>query len=269
MEKSKQWKKIPASGKKILTDFGIHKDKKILFERILLNIDTQKSVASKQVRRSVFRGLLRNYFKMTDAQMKPIETTDDQKKEYFAVLQTGFAKQHEDEISKELMIEIMGVSVVCELMIRSGLRIGELLSNPMKIIKGAVYFKLNKKKESKYHKIYIIGDQPDWIKRFRKMKRDFKDKKEVNITDMINKKLKLIIPETFYKRSSHICRAIFVQYINKFKTGNETLPQLITKYLHHENPMASVYYQHVKLNDDVDDFLNEKPEPEPEPEIDI
>ena len=99
-----------------------------------------------------------------------------------------------------------------------------------------------------------------WVKRFRAMRRAYKDQVEAIIVDRINKKLKTIIPEGFYKKSTHICRAIYVQYINKFKKDKSTLPQLITKYLNHDNPSASVYYQHIRLEDDIDDFLNPDPE---------
>ena len=75
--------------------------------------------------------------------------------------------------------------------------------------------------------------------------------------DYINKKLKKIIPDDFYKQSSHIARSAYVAYLNKFKETKLTIPQLITKYLHHDGRSnSSIYYQHIKLADDVDDFIN-------------
>jgi len=156
----------------------------------------------------------------------------------------------------------MAVSPVCELMIRSGLRISEVLDNTARCTKTTVKFRLNKKVSNEFHDIKIIGPVSEWVEMYKKMKADFKGRDSKAVTDSINLKLKKILPADFYKRSSHICRAIYVRYLYKFKAGEIakwTFPQIITKFLHHDNTAASSYYQHVILDKDVTNFLNAKP----------
>ena len=256
MEQSKQYNKLPARAKAILIRYKNNRDISELFNAILSNLDTQKTIRSKQVRLSVFRGLLRNHFNMSDEQMKLIEPTIEQKQTYHDELNAGYQNQHEDIITQDLIVSIMNTADVCNLMIRSGLRIGELLENPMKIVRSKVYFKLNKKLDSKYYSVHILGNAKKWIQSYRELKRKYKDTSLKTISDRVNLKLKSVLPSNFYKRSSHICRAIYVHYVNRFKDNNLTLPQVIQKYLNHENPTASVYYNHAVLHRDMEDFLN-------------
>lgn len=255
MNTSKQFKKLPKSGKEILTEFKRDKNKAVLFASIIENLETQKTLRSKQVRLSVFRGLLRKHFGMSNEDMKPIETTTEQKQAYHDAGNAGFKRQHEDTISEELIKSIMNVSPVCKLMIQSGLRVGELLDNPFRVVKGQPEFKLNKKRNAVYHPIHIMGNVKIWVDAYRATKRRFKGVDSKGIADRINIKLKLVIPEEFYKRSTHICRAIYAKYVNRFKDDKLTLPQVISKYLNHDSPSASVYYNHVVLAKDVTDFL--------------
>jgi hypothetical protein len=268
MENSKQFIKLPVKGQNILTAFKTNGDRGELFKSITENLETQRTISSRQVRVSISRGLLRKYFELTDEDMSAIEPTADEKQKYNDRLVEGYKNQHENLISQTLIQDIMDTSDVMKLMIRSGLRIGELLDNPMKIVRGNVYFELNKKLDSKYYKIHIIGKKKEWVDEYREMKKTYKNVSLKTISDRINLKLKNIIPEGFYKRSTHISRAICVQYINKFKDNKLTLPQVITQYLHHENPSASVHYQHTVLDKDMPDFLNGK-EDEIEEKIDV
>jgi integrase len=257
MENAKQFLKLPKSGRRILVEYKINKDRPALFKAIKKNLLTQKTIGSRQVRLSVFRGLLRNHLQFSDADMKPIENTAEQKQAFFDLGKKGFDNHHEDIISKELIEKIINTASICELMIKSGLRVGELLTNKMKMKRGVPWFQLNKKKSAAFYPIHIIGDVKEWVKKFRQLRKLYKDIVDKTVVDRVNMALKPIIPEEFYKRSTHICRAIYVAYLNKFKKGNETLPQIITRYLHHATPGASVYYNHVVLANDVDNFLNE------------
>jgi integrase len=255
MEDSKQFVKLPKVARAILVNYRTHKNKTTLFDAIKINLDTQKTIRSRQVRLSTFRGLLRNFFAITDAQMKPIETTAEEKQNYHDILKTGFKKQKENVINKSLIVNIMNTADVLKLMILSGLRIGEILDNPMKFVKGEVYFKLNKKENSKYHKIFVIGDKKLWIKKLRALRKQYKDVSSNVVIDRINVLLKDVIPETFYKTSTHIARAIYARYVKKFIEPEATLPQVIMEYLNHDNVSASVFYNHIVLDNDVDDFL--------------
>jgi integrase len=256
MKTSKQYFKLPKAGRRILADFEKNGDRKALFNAINRQIETQNTLKSKQVRLSVFRGLLRKYFNMSNADMRPIETTPEQKQAYFESGVIGFQKQHEDKVSERLIRGIMNTSPICDLMVRSGLRIGELLDNEYRFIQGVPEFKLNKKRRSMFYPVYILGDTKEWNESFIRLRREFKGIDATKaISDKINIMLKKVIPATFYKRSTHICRAIYALYIHKFMGGNMTLPQVIARFLNHESPTTSIYYQHITLDERLTDFL--------------
>ena len=258
MEQTRSFIKLPIKSRGILTTFRTDKDDVKLFKFINEDINSQKTISSKQVRRSQYRGILRNIFHMTDDEMKLIESTEEQKQQYFEKSKQSVKNQKEHKVNLSLFKKIMDLSTICELMIRSGLRISELLENESKINK-TVKFKLNKKESNDFYTIHIIGDTQDWIKKYNKMKIDFQDIPAKRIIDALNYKLRKLIPEEEYKKSSHICRALYISYMYKFRKGiykKWTLPQIISKYLHHENTNASAYYQHIILADDVTDFLS-------------
>ena len=258
MDQTRSFKKLPIRSRGFLTTFQTDKDDAKLFKSINEDINLQKTISSKQVRRSQYRGILRNSFNMTDDNMKPIESTEEQKQEYFDVSKNSIKHQKEHRVNLSLFKKIIDLSVICELMVRSGLRISELLENESRINK-TVRFRLNKKESNDFYTIHIIGDTQDWINKYNKMKIDFQDIPAKRIIDALNYKLRKLIPEEEYKKSSHICRALYISYMYKFKKGiykKWTLPQIISKYLHHENTNASAHYQHIILGDDVTDFLN-------------
>ena len=261
MESSKQFLRLPKASKAFLISYKKDRDMKKLFKSILTDIDTQNTISSRSVRRSTYRGLLRTVFKLSDDQMIPIEASNSEKQEYFDKSKVAIESQHEEIVNLALLKHIIAVSPVCELMVRSGLRISELLDNTAKFTKRTVKFKLNKKKTKEFHTIKIIGSLSDWEEKYRKLKIRFKDRSTKQIIDSVNLKLKKILPDGFYKRSSHLCRAIYIRYLYKFKSGADakfTFPQIISKYLHHDSVGASSYYQHIVLADNVTDFLKVK-----------
>lgn len=265
METSKAFARLPKASKAILIAFKTDRDLIRLFAAMVADINTQNTISSRSVRRSAYRGIMRNVFKLSNEQMKPIEASAAEKQEYFDKSNVSIKAQHEEAVDVSLFKKIMAVSTVCELMIRSGLRISEVLDNTPKFTKTKVKFRLNKKIGTEFHDIKIIGSVPDWIEKYTKMKAEFKGKSSKQIMDSVNLKLKKILPVHFYKRSSHICRAIYIRYLYKFKSGDIakwTFPQVIAKFLHHENINASSYYQHIILADDVTDFLRVKKKPE-------
>ena len=201
---------------------------------------------------------MRTVFKLTDEQMTPIEATKEEKQEYFDLSKKTIDAQHEEVVDLAMLKAIIAVSPLCDLMVRSGLRISEVLDNKAKFTKKKVMFRLNKKAGNDFYEVHIIGSVGDWIKKYHAMKEAYKDRTSKQITDSVNIKLKKILPVDFYKRSSHICRAIYIRYLYKFRTADcakWTFPQIISKFLHHDNPTAAVYYQHIILSDDVVDFL--------------
>ena len=266
---SKSYVKLSKSARKILDDYYHNEektDKEKLFEAIIANVATQKTIGSKHTRLSVFRGLLRKYFNMSDEDMKPIDRSDDEKQAYFESNRRGFYNQHEDIITYDLLKDIIQ-DPICYLMVTSGRRIGELLDNEVQFndvepqVCG-VFMKLNKKKDADIlYPIHILGSLEKWKAIYHNCRVANKKRSSIVVVNEVNTRLRMLLPIGFYKRSSHICRAIYIRYIYKFKSDvtsrppgcNEksTLPQIINKYLHHESPAASIYYNHVILADDV------------------
>jgi hypothetical protein len=256
MNELKQFKKLSIAGKAILTEYEKDKNKTKLFDDINANVETQNTVSSKSVRRSIFRGILRNYFKLTDRQMNKIEATTETKQEYFDTSKVSLSKQRVGEVDKELLQKILSQDTINYLLITSGLRIQELLFNESKFEKGKIYFKINKKKTIKFYEIKPIINSKKWYNIYKLMKLNIINRPMVSIVNGLNKRLKKIIPIDFYKRSSHINRAIFVAYSVKFRNPDKLpAPQLISKILHHNNTNSSAHYQYIKLADDVDDFI--------------
>lgn len=247
---SKSYVKLSKAARKILDDFNEKNNKKKLFDAIIANVATQKTIGSKHTRLSVFRGLLRKYFNMSDEDMKPIDRTDDEKQAYFESNRRGFNNQHEDIVSYDLFKNIIE-DPICYLMVTSGRRIGELLDNEVQFNDGKVYIKLNKKKDcDTLYPIHILGSLAKWKAMYHALVAN-KKRSSIVVINEVNTRLRMLLPISFYKTSSHICRAIYIRYIYMFKTGKSTLPQIINKYLHHESPAASIYYNHVILADDV------------------
>ena len=144
MEDTRSFIKLPIRSRGILKTFQTEKDEVKLFKLINEDINSQKTISSKQVRRSQYRGILRNIFHMSDDDMKLIQSTEEQKQEYFDVSKNSIKRQKEHKVNLALFKQIMSISTICELMIRSGLRITELLENESRINK-TVRFRLNKK----------------------------------------------------------------------------------------------------------------------------
>jgi hypothetical protein len=256
MNDLKQFNKLPMSGRAILTEYEMHKDKNELFNAINANVATQKTVSSKSVRRAIFRGILRRHFKMADDQMKKIESTEESKHEYFNVLKSGFEKQRVNTIDKSLLQKISSQDIINYLLMTSGLRIRELIDNESKFENGKIYFKIDKKITSDFYEIKPIINGEKWYKTYQLMKLNISNRPITSVINGLNKRLKRVIPADFYKKSSHICRAIFAAYSIKFRNPDKlTSPQLITKILRHNVIGSSTHYQYIKLSDDVDDFI--------------
>jgi len=248
---SKSYVKLSKAARKILDTYDTTNNTENLFEDIITNVATQKTIGSKHTRLSVFRGLLRKYFNMSDEDMKPIDRSDDEKQAYFESNRRGFYNQHEDIITYDLLKEIIH-DPICYLMVTSGRRIGELLDNEVQFNNGSVFMKLNKKKDCDVlYPIHILGCLEKWKAMYHNCRVVKNKRSSIAIINEVNTRLKMLLPIGFYKKSSHICRAIYIKYIYKFKSDKSTLPQIISKYLHHESPAASIYYNHVILADDV------------------
>ena len=258
MEDLKQFKKLPAASQKILTDYAEDKNKDKLFEEINDNIDTQISISSRAVRRSIFRGLLRKHFKMSDRAMRSIDSTTAEKQEYHEKLQAGVNSQHVDVINKDLLQKLLKSSPIMFLLITSGLRIQELLSSEARFDteKTEVHFKLTKKKKTKFYNIETIINEWKWYQMYEIMKIGIAEKVKASVIGVLNRQLKKIIPDTFYKRSSHISRAIYVKYNVEYNNAlRQPAPMVIRRLLHHENFEGSAHYQYIKLDRDIDDFI--------------
>jgi hypothetical protein len=252
MNEAKQFLKLPYSGRQILEDYENHQNKNKLFKLINSNIKTQKTISSKSVRRATFRGLLRKYLNFDDSEMVKIEASKKDKQLYFNTINEGLARQRINTVDKELIKKIIVSDKINLLLMTSGLRIQELTENESKYVNNIIYFKINKKINSKFYKIYPIIEPSKWWKIYQVIKSELIGKISSSTVGEINKKLNEVIPENFYKRSSHINRAIYVKFYTKFlNSDNLTPPQLIKKILHHSGSNSSAHYQYINLADDV------------------
>jgi integrase len=251
---SKQYKKLPRLSRKILNQFDIDNDKKKLFQNIRKSIQTQNTIKSKHTRQSIFRGLLRNFFNFTEDDLKPIDYTPEQKQAYYESNNISIEDQFECIITNDMLKEMIKHDILY-LLLTSGRRIGELIDNDIKLIDNDIYMTLNKKKDkNKLHKIFILGSKKQWLEKLEKIKANGKNSLILN--NQINKILKTIIPENYYKRSSHICRAIYIKYIHKYlNKDKKTFPNIIKKYLNHNSINSSIFYQHINL-ENCKDILN-------------
>lgn len=249
MELSKQYLKLPQAARialrKLIGDKNfIAFNDKILFKFINESIDTQKTIKSKGVRRAIFRGLLRNHLNYTEDMMKPIEATDDFKQAYHDSGVATLRNQHESKLNLDILTKIL-FHPVLYLLCMSGLRVDELLSNEYKFIGNTIQVKLNKKVSSEFYPIHIIGSFAKWKRNFIKIRKLIIKTPAINIVNKYNVILKDIIPTSFYKRSTHICRGIYILLIKNLIESEMTMPNLIEKYLHHESATPSVHYQNL------------------------
>ena len=255
MQASKQFAKLPKAGQAIMTAYANDGNKSKLFSSIRANVLTQNTVKSTSVRRSIFRGLLRNHFDMSETDLSPIEATEEQKQAYFDSNNTGFARQTESTLNKALLKKLLKVQIL-KLLITSGLRVSEILDNDSKIEDGIISFKLNKKVGSEWFTVHTVIPSKKWYIAYKRMKTSYAGKTSTGIVGGLNKMIKTIVPASFYKKSTHICRAIYIKYQYKHNNPNGLpMPQLIQKYLNHANAVSSIHYNYVKLDDDVDEFL--------------
>ena len=268
---SKQYKKIPNSGKAALNAFADDKNKNKLFDHINADINRQNTINSQAVRRSTYRGLLRKYFDMSNADMTPIEASEDAKQEYFEERNAALDNQTITVFNKKILNKLNTIQIM-KLLMTSGLRIGELLENEARIQKDKfgkdfIEFKLNKKGNDAFYKIYTLIPPDQWWRLYEQMKAVTANSNTQYIIININKQLKNILPENAYKKSTHVARAIYVAYIAKFVEPIKTMPYVIKKYLNHANDKSSVHYQHVKLRGNVKNFFDMTPEAEEKQEI--
>lgn len=257
MNTSAQYQRLPADAKVIMDNFQAGRISKTkLFSEIKTNLRSQTTVKSKAVRRATFRGLLRTYFDMSDKDMKSIEATVRQKQIYFDSNEAGLNNQTESIYNKAVIRRLMTKDILY-LLITSGLRVRELLDNDALKLDTGIQFKLNKKGDSdEYFKITPIIDEEEWWAKYMAMKRDNRDKKSASTVGVLNKFIKKIVDEDSYKKSTHLCRALYVKYMHKFRNPeNKPLSLFIKKILHHSNLDSSAHYQYAILSENVDNFI--------------
>jgi hypothetical protein len=240
--KSKQYLKLNIDDRAYLKLYADTPSK--LFKYINHSIDQQTTLKSKFVKRSVFRGLLRTYYQYTDPMMQAIEASHADKQAYHDSGVAGLASQTESKLSTELLADILD-NYILYCLCMSGLRVDELLSNDYLMSKTAIEFRLNKKRTNNYYRITIIGSFTKWRRLFLNIRKNMLTYTAVDITNILNLDLKKIIPDSFYKRSTHICRGIYTLLIKSLEAPAMTMPNLIKKYLHHESANPSVHYQNL------------------------
>ena len=256
MLQSKQFIKLPAAGRKILNEYLVDKDKHKLFSGIQENVNTQNTLNSKIVRNSMYRGILRKHMGFTEDDMKIIEVSKNVLDQYNNKLQESLSEQKTHTVTSNELKQLLDIPEM-RLLITSGLRIDELLSNDSKFTQlhytgGNLYFKLNKKKVDEFYQIHPLIDTEAWWKEYQTMKSNNENKSSSSIQQRINRSIKKILPETVYKLSTHLGRAIYANARYKlFNPARHTLPTIIKKYLNHESSLASAHYQHITLANDI------------------
>jgi len=257
MEKSKHYRRLSTAGRAVISKYKKDRKRHPMFKEMTRIINSQNTINSRSVARSQFRGILREWFKFSNEDLKPIEATDEEKQRYYDKLTFTRENKTEDTITAGIMYQLLNIDI-CELLIKSGLRVSELLENKFKFSKSGVSLQLNKKRiENKgdFYDIHIIGDIKDWRAKFEKVREGAKSKTPKQIYDKINRQLKKILPAGFSKRSTHICRAIYVRLLYKFRKGTFYsrwgLPRIIQTFLHHDNLSSTAFYQGVTLEDDI------------------
>ena len=255
MENSKHFRKLPDRSKAIILEYKGDRDKTKLFKKINEDIATQNTISSRGTRRSSYRGILRKWFKLTNEEMLPIKASTTEMKAYFERGQRSARDMTEDRLNKVIIESLLKIDI-CNLLIRSGLRISELLENKYKLTKKTIKFRLNKKRDLDYYRIHIIGDFDDWIKRFKALRDRITSPDDIrSIIDKLNRDLKTILDESFRKRSSHICRAIYIRLIYENKDAKPwarwTLPRIIKHFIHHENLQSTGYYESVIFDEPI------------------
>ena len=109
--------------------------------------------------------------------------------------------------------------------------------------------KLNKKQnDNSLYPIHTLINPFEFYKRLMTF-RYYNQKKTNQWNSILNPQLKKIIPEDFYKRSTHICRGIYAHYMYKFDEKKRTMPNIIETYLHDKT--STEHYQYIQFDSSV------------------
>jgi hypothetical protein len=256
--------KLPKVGRQIIDTYTDSGDIAKLMRSIQANVDTQKTPSSKMSRSHQFIGLLRKApFNLTTEQLAPIIPTDAEYDEIKAIQVENFQNtKHVDIITKPMFDMLLGLSDLTYLLMVTGRRVNEILFNRVEFKDGVMYVELSKNKagdNAPLTQIYTLDNIADIERRFKRLR----SKDNTHAVLYLNRKLKAILPEGFSKRSSHILRAIYVAFIDKFRNpGGLSVPQLIITYLNHDGASSVGHYQYIKLGDNITDVFtpNELPD---------
>ena len=258
MESLKQFKKLTRHAKSVINAYVDDADDAKLFNSISDDINTQKTVMSKQVRRSQYRGVLRA-IGFTDETMKPIEATGEEKQQYATKMRDSLSSHRESVLGYDDLIALGSISNLSYLLLTSGRRINEVLDGEVKFDDDTetVYVKLSKSQTGDMVPIYTLINFTEWKRIYYEMVDEYKTTKPTTVGCYLNLKIRNIVGDKSMKMSSHILRAIYARYIYEFRNDKHlTLSGVITKYLNHENSASSQYYQHVKFDKTVYDYLS-------------
>lgn len=255
MEENKQFNKLPNAGKAIMLKFQKTGDRTGLFKDINENVATQNTSCSKVVRTAQYVGLLKKLFAMTDADLVPIQITDNEYQKYNKKLANNFDEnQHESIVNMTLFNSLLNINDLSYLLLTSGRRINEILKSNVIFDddKKAVRIVLSKKLKEVPTDIYLIAPYDQWKDTYMRL---ITGTDISNAAVYLNNRLKFVIPDNFYKRSSHLLRAIYCRYIHSFRNPEKkTLPQIIGRYLNHDTFSSAAHYQHVVFDDSMFDI---------------
>jgi hypothetical protein len=256
MESTTAFSKINASSKKALLKFQSNGNKRELFKSVRSEVAKRGTGASRHNLQSVFRGILRNHFGLSNDDMSPIAFTEEEKKEYHAVTTSQGMNRQTDVIDAATLDALLNHSAATYLLVTSGLRVNELFGG-VDVRADGVYARISKKQGETVAKIGILGSLDKWKELYAGLD---KSGNITSKTNEINVGLKKILPGSVHKQSGHLLRGVYARYIDTFRSAkdvgdNITSAGVIARGLHHDNIKSAAYYDNVRFARDVTDVL--------------
>lgn len=267
---SKQYLSLSKKSKNIIDTYYINKNKSKLFCDIISHIDSLHTYNSKYVVQSKFRSLLTNVFNFSYDDIKPLHFDKSQTEKYNNTLYNNFENKKVITINKQMFADLLNNDILL-LLICSGRRWNELskircykYDDPKASRRDDIYHfecPLLKKKNNKlnFSDINIIGNHKIFYDLF--CKNVYLSK--LPSSQSVNNKIKYIFSkyEIFnnpnLKLSTHLMRAIYVLLIYRFFNSSDmTYPNVIRKYLGHNDYQSIIHYQYVKLSNDFTSLYN-------------
>ena len=138
MEEYPSYITISQRSKNILQKFKENGDVELLMKEILEELEEiQNTLTSKLSKRSRYKGILKRYFTLTDEQFKPLEWTMEENDGYNKQKKVSLGKHTICIVTQDLIDKIRDIEVL-DLMLLSGRRLSEIISNKVQYLDGVI-----------------------------------------------------------------------------------------------------------------------------------